>query len=138
MRLPRLVAALVAPAVVAAPLALAAPAPAADRAARTGTSEKAEREIAVAGVEPRPNTFFVKGRVVTGTYPAAELVMMRRPAGSTTWKAWRTFETDASSTFRVRVYGPPAGSRKVCYRVKAPSSKDYRTSFSQVLCIVRR
>ena len=129
MRMHRLVAVLVALAVmVATPLALSAPATAAD---------KVKREIRVQGIEPKPNKFFIKGKVETGKYPNAKLVMMRKPGGTKNWTVFKTFKTDGASKFRVRVFGPGKGSKKVCYKVKAHSSKKYKTSFSQSLCIVR-
>jgi hypothetical protein len=129
MRMHRLVASLVALVVLAAtPLALATPATAAD---------KVKREISVQGIEPKPNKFFIKGGVETGTYKNSKLVMMRKPGGTKNWKTFTTFKTDAKSTFRVRVLGPARGQQKVCYKVKAPSSKKYKTSFSRSLCIVR-
>lgn len=129
MRMHRLVAAPIALVVMAAtPLALATPATAAD---------KVEREISVRGIEPKPNKFFIKGAVETGSYPSSKLVMMRKPGGTQDWKTFTTFKTDADSKFRVRVYGPGKGSEKVCYKVKAPSTKKYKTSFSRSLCIVR-
>ncbi|GGO78083.1 hypothetical protein [Nocardioides deserti] len=129
MRMHRLVASLIALVVMAAtPLALAAPATAAD---------KVKREIRVQGIEPKPNKFFIKGAVETGTYPKSKLVMMRKPGGTKNWKTFTTFKTDGKSKFRVRVFGPARGQQKVCYKVKAPSSKKYKTSFSKSLCVVR-
>ncbi|MDN4171716.1 hypothetical protein QWY28_02060 [Nocardioides sp. SOB77] len=129
MRMNRLVATLIALVVTAAtPLALAAPATAAD---------KVKREISVQGKEPKPNKFFIVGEVVTGSYPTSKLVMMKRPGGSKKWTTYSTFKTDAKSKFRVRVVGPGRGSQKVCYKVKAPSSAKYKTSFSRSLCIVK-
>ncbi|MBC9733009.1 hypothetical protein [Nocardioides marmotae] len=129
MRMNRLVASLIALVVMAAsPLALAAPATAAD---------KVKREIRAQGIEPKENKFFIKGKVLTGSYPKAKLVMMRKPGGAKKWSNWKTFKTDAKSSYRVRVNGPSKGAKKVCYKVKAPSSKKYKTSFSPKLCIVR-
>lgn len=129
MRTNRVVATLIALVVMAAtPLALTAPATAAD---------KVKREISVQGIEPKPNRFFIKGGVETGSYPKAKLVMMKKPGGSKKWTTYKTFRTDAKSKFRVRVVGPGRGSQKVCYKVKAPSSSKYKTSFSRSLCIVK-
>ncbi|NHC25168.1 hypothetical protein G6553_18545 [Nocardioides sp. IC4_145] len=129
MRMHRLVASLIALVVMAAtPLALATPATAAD---------KVKREISVVGKEPKPNKFFITGGVETGTYENSKLVMMRKPGGTKNWKTFTTFKTDGDSKFRVRVFGPARGQQKVCYKVKAPSSKKYKTSFSRSLCIVR-
>ncbi|MGZ4446166.1 MAG: hypothetical protein ACXVWZ_08710 [Nocardioides sp.] len=118
---------------VALMLAVALPMALAGNAEAAG---KPKHQITVKGTEPKPNLFYVKG-YVEPTYAKAPAVMERKTCGTCSWHAWKSFTTDANSHFKVHVYGPGRGQQKVCYRVKVAATKNFATSRSRSLCVVR-
>lgn len=93
---------------------------------------KDTRTVRINGVEPRPNVFFAKGRVL----PAYEKkpAIMQRKVGAARWKTYKRFTTSAKSRFRVRIAALRHRGR-VHYRVKVPGNKKFKNSFSAVLTI---
>lgn len=129
MRMTRVVTALLAFALLGlAPIALSS-------SADAGIG-KLKREITFKGVEPRPNKFIVKGRIGP-VYENSRATMERKACGGCAWEKYKALTTDATSHFKMRVYGPGRGSNKTCYRVKVPSNAKFATTRSKALCIVK-
>lgn len=97
---------------------------------------KARRTVSATGLEPRPNVFFIKGRV-SPKYRKGKAFMLRSFTKRGPWTRVQTFWTNNQSQFKRRVATVPRGRKRVCYRVMVPASKGYKKSFSQVLCIIR-
>lgn len=115
--------------VVSASLAVTTSATAESAAGQT----KEERTISIAGVEPRPNVFFAKGRVFPD-YKNRRAIMQRKPRSEDRWRAWKAFRTNDRSRYRRRI-APLKRVGVVCYRVKVPGNARFKTSYSARVCI---
>jgi len=92
------------------------------------------REVVVKPREPRPDVFFLAGRVQPD-YERSAAILQRRNCGDCAWFAFERFRTDAHSRFRLRVPDPETGEKLVCYRVKVAASKSFSKSYSETICI---
>lgn len=120
------------------PLSSAGPAGAADHTeeqAKAGAMLQARRDIAVQGLEPKPNRFFIKGKV-SPAYEKKKVFILKK-VGTGSYKKANKIQTDQRSKFKVRVVGPPRGVKKVCYRAMIPAGGGFKKSQSKALCITR-
>ena len=108
-------------------VAAAAPVPALGAPAET-------REVIVKPREPRPDVFFLAGRVKPG-YERKPAILQRRNCGGCAWFGFEHFRTDGNSRFKRPVPDLRAGERKVCYRIKVPASKGFATAYSETSCL---
>lgn len=141
MRIHRIVAAAVAltllgllPVAIGSAASASVSAASADRA-EPSPAAQARRKIEVQGLEPKPNRFFIKGKVEPD-YQKKKVFMLKK-VGTGSYKKANKFKTDKRSRFKVRVAGPPRGARKVCYRAMIPAGNGFKKSQSKALCIVR-
>jgi len=90
---------------------------------------KQSRTIILKGAEPREGVFFAFGRVDPG-YEKRPAIMQRKLKSDRQWSSYKRFKTTRNSGYRVRV---AALNRTgvVCYRVKVPGNKFFKTSFSR-------
>lgn len=70
-------------------------------------------------------------------YQWSKVILEKKYCGTCKWYRLTDFKTNELSRFRKRVYGPGRGTQKVCYRVKTPMTENFRTTRSNVLCIVK-
>lgn len=97
---------------------------------------KEPRTISIAGKEPRPNRFFVKGRVSPVTHPAKAVVQRKNcSTRSCRWFAWKTFRTGDDGRYRVRVEAPGDDQRRVYYRVHTPPTQRFKAATSKAIYI---
>ena len=92
-----------------------------------------DRAVIAKPQEPRPDVFFLAGRV-RPDYRKKPVVLQRRNCPDCSWFAAERFRTDGDSRSRASVADSKEGEKKVCYRVKVPSSMRFRTSVSEVDC----
>jgi len=92
------------------------------------------REVIVKPREPRPDVFFLAGRVKPG-YERKPAILQRRNCGSCAWFGFEDFRTDGNSRFKRPVPDLRAGQRKVCYRIKVPASQGFATAYSETSCL---
>lgn len=122
---------------VAAAAALVATAPLA--AVGTANAEEAvaaakpERTITIKGVEPREGVFFAKGKVKPD-YKQRFAVVERKLKSEKNWSNFRTFKTTNDSSYRERISALKR-SGIVCYRIKIKGNDQFRTSYSNKVCI---
>lgn len=130
-------------AAVAALTAMSAPAiavGAADAAPATvQRADKIKREIELTGKEPKPNRFFLVGRVTPTDGKKAKAVIQRKNCKSSkcSWYGYEKFTTGKSGRFKERVAGPARGQSRVYYRVKVKATDKYTGVTSQALYIYR-
>jgi hypothetical protein len=114
-------------AVLLAVVAAAAPIP-------TAASPAETREVIVKPREPRPDVFFLAGRVKPG-YERKPGILQRRNCGGCAWFGYDHFRTDGRSRFKRPVPDLEPGDKKVCYRIKVPASNGFATAFSETSCL---
>jgi hypothetical protein len=103
--------------------------------ATAGPAAGAEtREVIAKPREPRPDVFFLAGRV-RPAYERRPAILQRRNCGGCVWFAFDRFRTDGESRFRRPVPDLKPGQKKVCYRVKVPGSKGFEKALSETHCI---
>jgi hypothetical protein len=111
-------------------LALAAPVTATSTA-EAGVQES--RTITIKGVKTPRDKFFAKGRV-SPEYAERNAVMQRKVRGQARWRKDFRFQTNENSRYREKIR-PLKRVGRVCYRVRIAASGDFRTSFSDRVCI---
>ena len=92
------------------------------------------REVIVQPREPRPDVFFLAGRVKPG-YERKPAILQRRNCGGCAWFGFEHFRTDGHSRFKRPVPDLRVGEKKVCYRIKVPASKGFSTAYSEASCL---
>lgn len=92
------------------------------------------REVVVKPREPRPDVFYLAGRV-RPDYALKPAVLQRRNCGDCSWFAFERFRTDARSRFRLSVPDLEPGRSKVCYRVRVPGGKGFEEAVSETNCL---
>ncbi|HET6877934.1 MAG TPA: hypothetical protein VFH38_10430 [Jatrophihabitans sp.] len=95
---------------------------------------KVARKVSATGKEPRPNVFFLSGRV-TPSYAKKSVALMRKKCRSCAWKTYARQATSATSRYRFRLPVPSRGTHY--FRVKVPPSVSYITSYSGTWTITR-
>lgn len=115
------------------PIALTSPATA-DESSVSATA-KPERNLQVRGTEPRPNVFFLKGRVKDSNYARRKVVVEKKRGEN--WTKYKQAKSNNNSAFRIRVDGPGRNTRKVCYRIVIPGGEQFARTNSQRFCIVK-
>ncbi|CAB4724536.1 MAG: hypothetical protein F2667_11575 [Actinobacteria bacterium] len=99
---------------------------------------KEDRQIEVSGKEPRPNKFFIKGRVTPTTGKTKAVVQKKNCASKKCgWFNDKLVKTNDKGRFTVRVFGPARGQQKVYYRVKTSPTAKYQGATSITLVIRR-
>lgn len=94
---------------------------------------KPERAISIKGVEPRDDVYFVKGKV-TPDYEKRFAILQRKLKSENKWSNSRKFKTTDTSKYRERVYALKRPG-VVCYRVKIKGNDNFKTSYSDRVCI---
>ena len=92
------------------------------------------REVVVKPREPRPDVFYLVGRV-RPDYALKPAVLQRRNCGDCSWFAFERFHTDERSRFKRLVPDLEPGRTKVCYRVKVPGGRGFEAAVSESNCI---
>ncbi len=118
-------------AAVAALLALAAPLSSVSAPVEAGTPQ--HRQISIQGSEPRPNHFFIKGRV-RPDYQNRAATVQRRVGRNGTWTSYHQFRTSDRSRYHQRIRALRQVGR-VYYRVKVNASNGFAKSFSRTVFI---
>ena len=106
-------------------------------AALTPTTQAATaetREVVVTPREPRPDVFFLAGRV-RPDYAKKPAILQRRNCADCTWFAFERFRTDARSRFKRSIPDLEPDRTKVCYRVKVPGGRGFEAAFSDANCL---
>lgn len=115
------------------PIALTSPATADESS--VSAQAKPERNLVVNGTEPRPNVFFLKGRVKDSNYAKRKVIVQKKRGEN--WSKYKQDRTNNKSAFRIRVFGPGRNTRKVCYRIVIPGGEQFARTTSRRLCIVK-
>lgn len=119
-------------AVVSAVLLGAGPPAALTPAASAAPAET--REVLVKPREPRPDVFFLTGRV-RPDYARKPAILQRRNCADCAWFAFERFRTDAHSRFKRPIPDLEADRTKVCYRVKVPGGRGFKSALSESNCL---
>lgn len=115
---------------VAAPLAVSTVAVAdqtGQSSAEVAQAKKA-RTVYLKGKEPKSGVFVAYGRVEPG-YAKRPAIIQRKLKSANRWNDWKRFKTDGKSKYSERVASLDK-SGVVCYRIKVPGNKVFKTSFS--------
>ena len=105
-------------------------------------AEQAERQITIAGKEPKENTFLVKGKISPSTGERVNALVEFKLCKKDTncgaeWKKFSKITTNAKGRYSERVQGPKKGYQRVYYRVSTRENDKFLAAVSPEIYIYR-
>lgn len=105
-------------------------------------AEQVERQITIKGIEPRENTFMIKGKIAPSTGEKVNALVEVKHCKKdkncgATWQKFEAITTNAKGRYSQRVKGPKRGFKRVYYRVSTRENKNFFAAVSEEIYIYR-
>ncbi len=98
-------------------------------AASAEGAPKPARKITIQGKEPKPNKFFIKGKIGPVDYNGKPIFVQRKLASSKKWRAYKKIRSTDNSSYVTRVAALKRAG-KVEYRTVTQATDNFRKSTS--------
>ena len=91
-------------------------------------ARRATRSITIVGKEPRPNRFFISGKI-RPEYDRRQVIVQRKVGKKGTYRTYKRIKTNGQSRYRAGVAELNRRGR-VYYRTKTVATKNFKVSLS--------